>query len=276
MNWNRGFLFLLFVTATLTGCSSMLYYPSRALYVDPRKLNPKPVENVVKVGEIEVHGWTLTPLAVPKTTIVFFHGNGGNRSGHIVPLLPLLKEGHEINTFDYPGYGQTKGQPTPENTVQTAIEVIRFVKRNRPQTPLVIYGNSLGGAIAQRAVWELRNEIKPDLFIIDSSFTSYRSAARQILGHSAITWLFQPIGWLVMNDTWAPGKRMKDIHSVPTIVIHSRTDEVIDFSLGQRVFELVNEPKEFWIRESGAHNESLVGSQGLLQKLTDRLAQLKR
>lgn len=274
MKRNGGFLFLLFVTATLMGCSSLLYYPTRALYIDPKKLSPPPVENVVQVGDIEVHGWTLSPEAPPKTTLVFFHGNGANRSGHVVPLLPLIREGHEINTFDYPGYGQTKGQPTPENTVRTAMEVIRFVKRKRPNTPLVVYGQSLGGAIAQRAVWELRNEIKPDLLVIDSSFTSYRSAARQMLGHSGITWLFQPIGWLVMSDAWAPGSRMNDMHGVPSIVIHSRQDEVINFALGEKVFKFMNEPKEFWIRESGSHNASFMGPDSLLPKLTDRLNSL--
>jgi alpha-beta hydrolase superfamily lysophospholipase len=252
-------------------CTSLLYYPSNALYVDLNKLKNKPeeVKTILDDG-LEIMGWYFhTPKKPAKAVVLFFHGNAENRSTHFWTLYWLLDHGYDLTIFDYPGYGQSDGDPSPESTVKMAAHVIKRIKARNPKLPLVVYGQSLGGAIAQRAVWEIRDELKPDMLIIDGSFNSYRSIARRMLAKHFMTWLFQPIGWLVMNDKWAPGNKIGELKGVPVIVIHSKTDQVIPYDQGVKIFEAAAEPKQLWLRETGVHIHTYSGKEG--EKFKEKL-----
>ena len=127
-----------------------------------------------------------------------------------------------------------------------------------------------------RSVWEIREEFRPDLLVLDSTFLSYRKVARQIMAKSWWTWIFQPATWLVLSDDWAPGDRLSDLKGVPVIVIHSRTDEIVPFELGEEVFKSAAEPKNFWVKEYGIHIATYEGELGetFKKKLLGQLSQL--
>ncbi|MGE0632745.1 MAG: alpha/beta hydrolase [Pseudobdellovibrionaceae bacterium] len=250
-----------------TGCSSLLYYPDRRLYVDPRLLEPVPEEKTIDFQNIKVHGWYFrSPVRPAKAVVLYFHGNGQNRSAHFYSLYWLIKEGYDLAIFDYLGYGQTAGEPNPENTVRLAVEIIRSVRNLNKDLPIVVYGNSLGGAIALRAVRELQQEFKPALVIADSTFLSYKKAARAVMSRSALLWALQPLAYVVMSDEWAPRDLLRELNQIPILVIHSRSDEVIPFELGEQVFAYAPEPKEFWIREKTLHNQGYEDAEGTLLK----------
>jgi len=255
----------------VAGCTSLLYHPSRAIYVDLKKLDPPPMDKEIQLKDgLVTHGWQFQARQQPSQGVVlFFHGNGQNRSAQFLLLYDLVKNGYDLAVYDYPGYGQTRGEPTPKSTVEMASEVIRKVHNQNPDKPLIVYGKSLGGAIAIRAVWELRNDYSPDLLVVDSSFTSYRSAARAVLSNNFWTWLLQPIGWLFMSDAYAPGDRLGDLKGLPVLVIHSQQDEMIPLRLGKQVYATAKEPKQIWIRSHSRHNDPFWGPEGkaLFKKL---------
>ncbi len=259
----------------ITGCSSLLYYPTRAIYVDLKKLNPPPEERTLDLGGgMTSYGWYFKAQPGPsKGVILFFHGNGQNRSAHFLSLYWLTREGYDLAIYDYPGYGKTAGKPTPESTVKMAIAAIRATFRERGGKPFIVYGQSLGGAVALRALWELRQEVKPDFLVIDSSFLSYQRVARKIVARSAWTWMLQPAAWLVLSDRWAPGEQVENL-SIPTIVIHSKKDEIIPFKVGENTFAHAPRPKEFWTKETGAHNQTFEDVEGA--KLKTRLLEALR
>jgi pimeloyl-ACP methyl ester carboxylesterase len=261
--------FGMLVFLTNLGCSNLLYYPTRSLYVDMNKLKPLPedVSFEIEKGQ-SIHGWYFQSKNIrPRSVVVFFHGNGQNRSAHFYSLHWLLKEGHDLAIFDYPGYGQTEGQPTPQNTVKTAMGAINYVHRLKPELPMIVYGHSLGGAIAMRAVWELRLEFLPKILVVDSSFLSYQKTARAIMAKSPWTWAFQPFSAFLFSDEWAPTHRVSDLAGTKIIVIHSKKDEIIPFSMGKEVFETASFPKEFWQKEAGGHNETFSDPEGAMLKV---------
>ncbi len=273
------------------GCTNLLYAPDNHLYVNTEKLPIKPeqVDFSARVGDkvVTSAGWyfhaSIEKLKVkqPKATIVYFHGNGQNRSAHFFGLYWLVNEGYDLFIFDYPGYGDVGGRPTPENTVAVGKAAIQWVQQKYSHLPLVVYGQSLGGAVAMRAVIELKSEgaLMPKLVVADSTFLSYRGAARKVLSNHWLTWLLQPVGWLVMSDKHAPGERVKEISPVPLLVIHSKKDQVVDYSLGEEVFHAAFEPKEFWPLETGRHIETFSSadakySSQTRQKFLDYLQQV--
>jgi pimeloyl-ACP methyl ester carboxylesterase len=272
------FAMALTLTLVVTGCSSFLYYPSRALYVNVSKLTPPPEDHEFESDGIKIHGWYFRAQdkAHPgesKGVILFFHGNGQNRSSHFISLYWLVTKGYDLAIFDYPGYGQTAGSPSPKNTVRMARDAIQYVHKMDPKKKFIVYGHSLGGAIAMRAVWEERKSVRPYVFVVDSTFLSYQKAARKILSKSAWTWLLQPFAWLFLSDKWAPGDRVGDLDGIPIIVAHSRGDEIIPFTLGEEVFAKAHEPKQFWPRDKVSHNGIYDGpdAEAMKQKLLQAL-----
>lgn len=258
-------------------CSHLIYHPTRQLYVDPKKLKPSPETISYQDPDgLVFYGWHFkSPENNNSSCLIYFHGNGQNRSAHFLTLEWLVHEGIDYYIFDYPGYGQTAGQPTPESTVKMAKFLIKQLSNSSSCSQLFIYGHSLGGQIAMRAVWELREEFKPDLLIVDSSFLSYRKTARHILNESPWTWAFQWLPYLLFSDSWAIQDKLKDLKGFPLIVIHTKTDEIISLELGLEVYASANEPKELWLKEKGSHNAIYEDEEGLLlrKRLVNRLKQ---
>jgi fermentation-respiration switch protein FrsA (DUF1100 family) len=195
------------------------------------------------------------PQKKPKGMLVFFHGNGENLSSHFITLGWLLQFGYEYMIFDYRGYGRSEGTPSPEGTVQDGMAAIRFASKQARGIPLIVFAQSLGGAVALRSLIELKKEVPVKFVVIDSSFLSYRSTARRVASHHWLTWLFQPFAYLSMSDSWAPGERVSEISPTPILVIHGTEDQIIDFEQGEELFRLAGEPKEFWKVEGGKHTD---------------------
>lgn len=272
----RLFLTLLAFTL-LTSCSNLLYYPDRRLYVDPEKLDPKPVAVEFKdeTGH-NLFGWYFaTPKKPARAVIVLFHGNAQNLSSHFIGLYWLIKEGYDLFVFDYRGYGKVAGEPTPENTVWAGKAALREVRKREPQLPLVIYGQSLGGAIALRTAIEMQNEIKASLIVADSTFLSYKRVARRALAQNWFTWILQPLGYLVLSDEWAPGERVAELS--PLLIMHSRIDRVVPFANGEEINSLARGDKEFWILEKTDHIQTFEPPHGLevRKRFLEKLKSLK-
>jgi uncharacterized protein len=255
------FCFAILIT---TGCSSLLYFPDDLLYTDPKTSFDKPPEDVAfpLTKDDQIHAWYFPGLyKKPKAIIVFCHGNGQNRSAHIVGLYWLVREGYDLLAFDYPGYADSDGDPTPENTVEAAKAAIRWAHAKEPNLPLIVYGQSLGGAVAMKAVVDLKKEITPALLVADSTFLSYERAGSSLFANHWITWLFQPLPYLVLSDKYAPGADIAKINS-PLLVIHSKADSVISVKLGEAVFNAAAEPKEYWLLENGGHIRTFILPEG--------------
>lgn len=106
-----------------------------------------------------------------------FHGNAGN-IGHRVPIAKVLEEnaGCNVLMLEYRGYGLSTGTPNEIGLMidsQTALDYIRQrgeLKRNK----IVVYGQSLGGAVAIQLV--AKNQDAGDVagLILENTFTSMR------------------------------------------------------------------------------------------------------
>jgi uncharacterized protein len=253
------------------GCSGLLYYPTDVLYMNPEKLSASFEEHEISLADgTKIQGWYFHSTKIPpRAVVLFFHGNGQNRSSHYLSLYWLIENGYDLAIFDYPGYGISDGRPTPENTVEMGRMALQYVHDLKPEMPLVVYGKSLGGNVAMRAVLEMKGKVTPRLLIVDSSFLSYREAAKEIMSKSLLTWPLQPLASVLLDDEWAVADKVSSLQDIPLIVIHSREDEVIPFRLGQEVYDKAGSPKSFWVKESGSHSDTYAGNEG--QKLRAQL-----
>ena len=192
-----------------------------------------------------LHGW-FVPAPAAKATVLFFHGNAGNISHRIGYLSMFYRLGYNTFIFDYRGYGESSGKPTEQGTYRDAVAAWQYVteKKAIPPADIVLFGESLGGAIAS---WLAAREI-PGVLVLASAFTSVPDMGAQL-------YPYLPIRRLSRFE-YNTLEHLKDV-TCPVFVAHSPQDEIVPFRQGQALYEAAHNPKQF-VELQGGHNEGFI------------------
>ena len=233
------------------------YYPDRM------EIPLSPLSHSLKIQEIlfrtadgvRLHGRFYQSVTRPRGTIVQFHGNAGNLSNHVDALLWLVENGYNLFVFDYRGYGRSESKPSPSGLYQDALAALREMEHlHRTYAAdglLVIVGQSLGGAVVLKALEDFKATLPVDLLVLDSTFASYRNVALRITGASFPGVLLTPLAWLLVSDAYAADPQR---YTHRLLVLHSRGDQTVPFSCGQRIYEqAASRDKDFWTDDATAH-----------------------
>ncbi|HEX3315140.1 MAG TPA: alpha/beta hydrolase [Gemmataceae bacterium] len=202
--------------------------------------------DLVTESSVKIHGWYL-PCPNSERTLLYFHGNGGNlshRGGSMVKLSKALDTA--VFMVDYPGYGKSEGSTTEAGCYESATAAYDWLiqTQNRDPTQLILYGASLGGAVAA----ELATRKPHGVVVLVKTFTSLPDVA-------ANQYPFLPVRWL-MRNRMATIDRIRSINS-PVLIAHGDADHLIPFAHGQQLFAAALEPKIFVRLPGQGHDESL-------------------
>ena len=130
----------------------LIYYPEigREVSATPRQagLDYEDVTLVTTDG-VTLHGWFI-PALQPRGTVLFLHGNAGNISHRLDSLVMLQRLGYSTLIIDYRGYGNSAGKPSEQGTYLDAEAAWGYLTQIRkiPSDSIVLFGESLGGAVA--------------------------------------------------------------------------------------------------------------------------------
>jgi pimeloyl-ACP methyl ester carboxylesterase len=246
------------ILGLLSSCSSLLYHPTHVQHYDPRELKLEYNEGYLeREGLPSIHYWYFPSKKENDKLVLFFHGNGENLSSHFLTLSWLPEFGVDFVIFDYPGYYKSVGTPTPKTTAESGRDIITFFSKKYAHKKIFLFGHSLGGIIALKAL-ELLNIKEQDRVkgvYLDGTFKSYRQAGASVLKKSWVTWWLFPLSYVVLSDEWAPNlERLPK--SVKYFVAHSKQDQVIDFQLGLELFYSLPESKQWYPIEFGPHGST--------------------
>lgn len=227
----------------------LIYFPESALAATPREYRFDYEDVTLTAADgVRLHGWFVPAPRPARGALLFLHGNGGNISHRLEKIALFRGLGFDVFIVDYRGYGRSEGRPGEDGTYRDARAAWKYLTVTRAiRAPrIVIYGESLGGAVAA----ELASEHEPRALIVESSFTSVPD-----LGAEIYPWL--PVRWLsrFRYDGRAALARVR----TPVLVIHSRADDIIPFAHGERLFAAANEPKKF-LEIRGDHNAGFLAS----------------
>lgn len=221
-----------------------IYYPRRRWRATPDKagLSYEEVAFVAEDGCL-LHGWWISSDRA-RGTVIYCHGNASNVGDCVWVASELARMDVHVFLFDYRGYGRSRGFPTERGTyrdARAAYEVVRARYGDAEHPPVVVYGHSLGGAVAV----QLALDKSVRAVVLENAFTS-------IMDMGQALYPFLPVRWFCRYryDNLAKIPRL----SVPIIVAHGRQDEVTPFEMGHRLYDVAREPKEFF-ELSGGHNE---------------------
>jgi len=246
----RGLVLAYVVVAILAWAlqSKLVYFPEREVPVTPADLGVRYEEVPLTASDgTKLSAW-FVPAPNEKGVVLFCHGNGGNICHRLESLGVFHNLGYSVLIFDYRGYGRSEGSPSEEGTyldARAAWENL-VTARKIPPERIVLFGRSLGGAVAAK----LASETSPAGLIVESSFTSIPDVGAE-------RFWFLPVRLLCRykyNTAKAVGRA-----GCAVLVIHSRDDDVTPFAHGRRLYEVATEPKEF-IEISGTHNRGFLTS----------------
>jgi alpha-beta hydrolase superfamily lysophospholipase len=250
-------LFLLF----LVSCSNVFYQPSRVLYADPKKfVNEVDVVWFKSNDGTKLNAWWMPSTKIkPKGTIVFFHGNAENLSSHFLNLAWITHEGYNLFIFDYRGYGASEGSPNPSGIYEDSFAALdkgfELHQKFSPKEKFIVYGQSLGGVIALRALadWRFSNDI--DLLVQDSTFMSYKDLAFDKLNSFWLTFLISPLAFVLISDKFSSDQVIDKI-KIPMLVISGDKDYIIPLKFTKEIYKNSKSKKKwFWQIENGIHGD---------------------
>lgn len=237
---------LLLALFSLQSC--LVYYPTRDKVATPESVGLEYESIGLSTDDgLTLDGW-FVPAKEARGVILFFHGNAGNISHRLRSVEIFHRLRFSTFIFDYRGYGHSEGEPSEQGTYKDADAAWRYLTEERgvPPEKIVLFGRSLGGAIAANAATRHR----AGALVLESAFTSIPDVAAEIY------WFF-PARWLARIDYDTMGA-LGSISS-PTLFIHSPDDELIPYDHGRALYAAAKEPKRF-LEIGGGHNRGFLRS----------------
>ncbi len=251
------FTLVLLVVVFLLAFNAWIYLQQESLIFIPlHGISATPGDWNMDYEEVELHtadgvtlyGWYI-PAPGAARVLLFFHGNAGNISNRGESLKIFNHLGLNVLIFDYRGYGRSEGSPSEEGLHEDAVAAWRFLREQKhfDARQIILFGRSLGGAVAAR----LAAQVKPAALILESSFSSAKDVAQ--VHYPLLSKL------ILLDFAFNTTKWLKAV-SCPVLVLHSQDDEIIPYTLAERVYSAAKEPKTM-LRLKGDHNRGFLLSQ---------------
>ena len=166
-----------------------------------------------------------------KKTILFLHGNAGNLDNRIDKLNSLGSMDINFLIISWRGYSGNPGNPSEAGLYKDALSGIEWLnKKGISNDQIILYGESLGTAIAT----EVAQNKNFAGIILEAPFTSMVDMGQKI-------YPIFPVRFL-LKDKYESKNKIKNIKS-PILVLHGRKDKIVPFYMGEKIFEIANNPK---------------------------------
>jgi hypothetical protein len=236
-------LVILLASNACTNLTSLLFYPHTGYYQTPKslELDYQTISIETDTGE-RLQSWLINPKQKDtsaqrpaKAYILYLHGNGENISTHINSVAWLSLQGYGIFLLDYRGYGLSQGH----STLSTAVEDIGLAHQwlsDNTREPLIILGQSMGGALAITYIDLSSPTLRPFLALIsESAPASWPQIAREVMQRHWITWLLQAPASL-MTSQYDAEDHIASLN-LPMLLIHSKEDPIVPYHHLQQLIE---------------------------------------
>ena len=260
-------------------CVLLYKFQNRVLFVPTQKIEDTPAnygltykETWLPIGDKgnRLNAWWIPAESKTAPTVLYCHGNGHN-IGEVADLASRFHQmGLSVFAFDYRGYGKSEGEFPSEAAVYADAErAWDYLVQDQkiPPKKIVMYGHSLGGAIAINLATQHPNA---GGLIVQSSFSSALEMAKR----NWWTAIF-PVDALL-------NQRFDSIYKVPqlkmpTLYLHGSADTLIPFEMSQRLFKETRSPKQLKLFPGAGHNDlPQVGGAVYAQTVKDFVAGVEK
>ena len=230
----------------------LLYHPvENNYYGDKLTVNIEKVK-ITTDDNIDLLAWYHKKDIKKYKTILYFHGNAGSLENRIHKINHFKDMNINFILLAWRGFSGNKGKPTEQGLYQDARSAVKWlINQGVTEENIIIYGESLGTGVAT----EIAQNKNFAGIILESPFTSMIAAAKS-------KYPIFPIR-LLLKDKYESDKKIKNIKS-PILVMHGEIDKIVPFWMGEKMFQLANEPKYSYFSKYDDHmmefNDELINS----------------
>lgn len=208
-----------------------------------------PVAHGDKDQHINAWWWPADDPGAP--AVLYLHGARWNLTGQLFRIEQLHDFGFSVLAIDYRGFGKSGSElPSEETVYEDARAAWEQLKRLQPDPEQrLIYGHSLGGAIAVDLAAQPGQARQARGLIVESSFTTLADIAKSF----SYPWL--PLQ-LLLSQKFDAVDKIAQV-GMPVLIVHGTHDRYVPSHFSEKLFEAAPQRKQLLLVEGGTHNNSM-------------------
>jgi len=215
-------------------------------------------------------------LTASSPTVLYFHGNAGNIGHRLMNVKGFVQMlGCNVCLLEYRGYGHSDGTPSEDGLYMDAQAALDYLV-GRPdvdQRKIIVFGRSLGGAVAVDLASRLENSTKIRCLMVENTFTSIPEVAKSLFNLKFVRCLPR---WFYKNQFLS---RLKVPRlTVPVMFLSGTADQLIPPNMATELYNATSsETKQLARFPGGSHNETWMCSHyyQTIEYFLDEVVQIK-
>ena len=178
----------------------------------------------------------------PRGLVFFLHGNGGNLEDWTIGADFYQGVNYDMFMLDYRGYGKSTGKISSEQQLFDDVRAAwDHISPQYHDKPIVIYGRSLGTALAT----QLAQQVPHDKLVLVSPFTSMVAMAKSLYSFAPSALLRYPLH---------TDRRLGEINT-PVVFFHGDQNDFIPIAHSQTLQQLTRQPSTLTPVVGANHND---------------------
>ena len=239
------------VLAYILACNYMyfrqedfIFHPEKLKSTEKLSVSPTSKEIVLNTPDGEKISTVLSTVNQKEgTKVVFYlHGNTGNLQDQNEAAKLYNDLGYDFFSFDYRGFGKSSGKQQNESLFYEDVRLAyAYIKSQYQEDSIVVIGYSLGTSPAAM----ITSENKPSRLLLIAPYYS-------LIEMTSLRYPWIPT--FLLKYPFETGRYLREVRSIPTLLIHGKRDETIPIECSKKLASLLNESSGFVPIESQDHN----------------------
>jgi alpha-beta hydrolase superfamily lysophospholipase len=202
-------------------------------------------------GNEHINAWWWPAANPGAPAVLYLHGARWNLTGQLFRIEQLHDFGFSVLAIDYRGFGKSSGElPSEETVYEDARLAWQQLKTLQPDPKKrLIYGHSLGGAIAIDLASQPGQQQQARGLIVESTFTTLADVAKSL----SYPWL--PLQ-LLLSQKFDAVDKIAQV-GMPVLIVHGTSDRYVSSHFSEELYAAAPQRKKLLLVEGGSHNNSM-------------------
>lgn len=236
--------------------SRLMFFPAAELRGTPTDVGLAYEEVWLPVGQGKVHGWWIPAEDKSAPAVLYLHGNGSNIGDLAERALLLHRLGCSVFLIDYRGYGLSSGPfPNEQQVYEDAAAAFQYLKQVQqvPNERLILYGRSIGGAIAINLASQ---QLEVAGVVLEATFTSMQAMVQR-----QSQWQWLPVDRL-LTQRFESLEKVRSLQ-MPILLMHGTADNIVPSEMSQTLYDAAPTAEKtlLWVEEATHNNLPLVAGE---------------